>query len=90
MLGQDDLFLGSLDGGCKVMVVSLFELLASLKESAERTSLDESSYNVVELCLSDKALSFCADKLLLELNYLSALWFLVLEFGNLVRDLENI
>lgn len=89
MLSQDDLLLSSLNCGCKVMVVGLLKLLASLKESAGGTDGEESPYNVVELCFGHQALGFCADELLLELDYLSTLWFLVLEFGNLVGDLDN-
>lgn len=89
VLSQDDLLLCSLDGGCKVMVVSLLELLASLKESAECKDCEELPYNVVELCFGHQALSFGADKLLLELDYLSTLRLLVLEFGNLVGNLKK-
>jgi hypothetical protein len=88
MLCKDDLLLGALNGGCEVVVVSLLELLSGLQWSAGLKLLGEGcSYDVAELCLSDKTLGLCTYELLFELDNLGALRLLVLQLGNLVGDL---
>lgn len=44
-------------------------------------------YNISQLGLGNKVLSFCSHELLLKRDYLRVLGFFVLEFLDLIRDL---
>ena len=71
-LGEEDLFLGTLDDGGGVEVEGFLELLAG---------------DVGELGVGDKGLGFGADEFLLEGDEFGGFGFFVLEFLNLVLDL---
>lgn len=89
MLGQNGLLFSTLDGCCEVLVVRLLEFLASLHYVSTFTSTASifGTYDIRQLCLSNQALGFGANKLLFKLDNLGALRLLVLQLGNLVRDL---
>lgn len=69
ILGEDDLLLGSLNGGSKVDVESLLDFLTSLSMESSAFVLINSpvlTYNVGKLSFSDQILSLGAHEFLLE------------------------
>ena len=72
---KNDLLLCSLDYGGGVDIKGLFELLSS---------------NVRELCFGHQGLSFRAYELLLKGDEFGGLWLFVLEFLDLILNLEDV
>ena len=87
VLGENDLLLGSLNGGSEVDVVCLLNLLTRL----HRVSLVElevyHTNNIGQLRFCDQVLSLCSDELLLKDWQLWAGRLFVLQLLDLVADL---
>jgi hypothetical protein len=69
ILGEDDLLLGSLNGGSEVDVEGLLDFLTSLSMESSAFVLTKSpvlTYNVGELSFSDQVLSLGSHEFLLE------------------------
>lgn len=65
----------------------LFAVFAERIKLVGKSSLDLLASDVGQLRLGDKRLGFSTNEFLLEDNNLWGVWFLVLELGNLVRNL---